>query len=139
MRPNVVLLALLVVQEVDKGELVICCGSRESDCPRLIPRIPEARVEILIQLVLKGSEMSLSEAPMDQIRQRRAQDSAQHVGIFLDTIPVKDVLAGLNETDQLVFVLGVQSARWEILWHVPGEVNRVFTDQIHAVAVAPDV
>ena len=34
--PNVVLLALLVVQEIDEGELVVSCGSGESDCPRLV-------------------------------------------------------------------------------------------------------
>ena len=52
--------------------------------------------------------MAFAEAPVDQVREGRAEDSAENVGVLLKAGPAEDVLARLGEADQLVLVLSVE-------------------------------
>ena len=83
--------------------------------------------------------MTSAEASMDQIRERRAQYTTENVGIFLQACPVEYVLARLDKADKLIFIFWAEGSRGEILWDIPREIDRVFTNQVHSVRVAPNV
>jgi len=69
----------------------------------------------------------------------REQDSHHVVEFFLKVRPVKHELACLHELKELLSVFVIESAVREILWDVPGEIDRVFTDEVHSVGVRPDI
>ena len=123
LRSNVVLLALLVVQKVHKSQLMVTRRRGKTQSSILVSRVPEAGVEGLVHLVLKRVEVASTEAAMDQICKRRAHDTPKDVSILLQTGPANSVLSRLDQSDQVILVLRIESTRWEIFGHVPREAN----------------
>ena len=67
--------------------------------------------------------MLLAETSVDQVCDGGVKEAEQNVGILLQVGPIETALLLTDESEQFVFVGGVQSSCWEILWNVPGETD----------------
>ncbi len=54
--------------------------------------------------------MALPEAAMDQVSEGWADNAAKDVSVLLEAGPADSVLARLDKSDQVVFVLRIESA-----------------------------
>lgn len=94
---------------------------------------------IIIEYIAKSIEMIITVSLVEPVSTRREENPHYIVEFFLQVRPVEYKLARFNKTQEFLSVFVIKSTVREVLWDIPGEVNRVFTNKVHSVGMRPNI
>ena len=88
---------------------------------------------------LESIKMALPEASVNKVGHWRADDSRSEIAVFLTTGPIDDLLSLIDKGEELGLIVGVERPVGEVFGNEPRELDRVVTEEVRTVSVAPDV